>query len=117
MGSKDPETVVLSPECLDGCPLGKIPDPYCLVFSARNDELVLGMEQSSRDVVEVASARVNLPCLRVAHAPELNLPVVSRRHDERERGVELCPVYTAVVPFEDVFDRRERVEGLEPAWS
>ena len=40
--------------------------------------------------------RSSTPSLTV-HAPQLDLAVVGARHDERQRGVERCPVDAAVV--------------------
>eukprot|EP00965_Chrysotila_dentata_P068733 2271115-Pleurochrysis_carterae.AAC.2 len=50
--------------------------------------------------------RVDLPRLGLVHPPELDLPVVSARDDERQRGVERGPVHAAVVALEHVLDRR-----------
>jgi hypothetical protein len=52
----------------------------------------------------VATAGVDLPRLRLAHPPKLDLPVVTARNDEGEGRVESRPVHSTVVTFEDVLD-------------
>lgn len=113
MRSEYPEPIVLSPEGLHRGALCEVPDTHCLILTARNDELMLGVEECSGHVVEVTSARVDLPCLRLTHAPNLDLPVVRRRDDERKRGVERSPVDTAVMAFKHVLDSGEVVEGIK----
>lgn len=54
----------------------------------------------------MTSAGVHLPRLGLAHPPQLDLPIVTARHDERQSRVEGRPVDSAVVPFEDVLDDR-----------
>lgn len=104
MSSQDPEPVILPPECLHCRPLRHVPHPDRLVLRVGDNELVLGVEQRNRDVVEVSPARVNLPCLRLAHPPQLDLTIITARDDEGEGGVKGCPVHTAVVSLKDVFD-------------
>ena len=108
---------MLSPEGLHGGTLGKIPYADSLVLAARHDELMLRMEHRRQDVVEVTAAGVYLPGFGLAHAPDLDLPVVGGRNDERERRVELSEVDTTVVTLENIFDSRERVVGVERAGS
>ena len=104
---------MLSPESLNGRPLGKIPDSNSLVLTAGNDEFVFGVEQCSGNVVEVSSARVNFPSLGLAHSPDFDLPVVCSRNDERERGVERRVVDSTVVAFQYIFHCREIVESVK----
>lgn len=115
MRSKNPEPVVFPAEGLYGRALRQIPYPHSLVFTARDDELVLRVEHRSGDVVEVPSTRVDFPSLRLAHSPDLDLPVIRSRHDQRQRGVERGEIDTAVVSFQNIFDRREIVESVERA--
>ena len=115
MRRKDPETVMLSPERLHGRPLREVPDAHRLVLTARDDELVFGMEERGGDIVEVTSASIHLPSLRLAHSPDLDLTVVRRGDDERKRGMEGGPVDTAIMAFEDILDGREVVEGIKRA--
>ena len=117
MRREHPETIVFSPERLDGGALREVPDADGLVLTAGHDELVLRVEEGSRDVVEVTSACVDLPGLRLAHPPNLDLTVVRSGNDEGQRRVEGCPIYTAVVTLKHVLDRREVIEGVEGTWS
>lgn len=115
MCRQHPEAVLFSPERLHGGALGEVPDANGLVFTAGHNELVLGVEERGGDVVEVTSARIYLPRLRLAHAPDLDLPVVCSGDDERKGRVERGPVDAAVVPLEHVLDGREVVEGVKGA--
>lgn len=92
-----PEAIVLAPEGLHSRALREVPDAHGFVLTARHDQLVFGVEQSGGDIVEVTSARVNLPCLRLTHSPDLDLPVIRGGDDERKRGMEGRPVNAAVV--------------------
>ena len=74
---------MLSPEGLNSRALGKIPDPDSFIFTAGDDKLMFGVEQSGRNVVEVSSARIDFPSLGLAHPPDFDLPVVGSRNDER----------------------------------
>ena len=65
----------------------------------------------------MTSASINLPRLRLAHPPNLDLPVIRGGDDERESWVEGSPVDAAVVAFEHIFDCREVVERIERAGS
>ena len=91
----------------------QVPNSNSFVLSAGYDELMLGMEKRRRHVVEMSPARVNLPCLRLAHAPDLDLPVVRSRYNERQRRVERSPVDATVMTLEHVLHGREVVEGVE----
>ena len=97
MGGEHPEAVVLSPERLHRRALRQIPNANRLVLTARHDQLVLGVEKRGGDVVEVIYAGVDLPSLRLVHPPDLDLPVISGRHDERESRVESREIDAAVV--------------------
>lgn len=83
MGCKHPETILIPTEGLNRTSLGQIPDANCLVFTTADDELVLGMELSGIDIVEMTTTRVNLPCPRVRHAPDFDNTVIARGYDER----------------------------------
>lgn len=115
MSGEYPETIMLSPECLHGRPLGQIPYTDGFVFTTRDDQFVLGVEEGGRDVVEVSSTRIDFPSFRLTHPPDLDLAVIGRRDYQGERGVECRKVDTTVMPFKDVFDCREIVESIESA--
>lgn len=104
MSGQDPKPVILASEGLDGGSFAHVPDANGLVLGVGDDELVLGVEEGTGDVVEVAAAGVDLPSFGVAHAPELDLAVVAGGDDERECGVEGGPVDAAVVALENVLD-------------
>ena len=104
---------MFSPEGLDGRALGKIPDPDSFIFAARDDKLVFWVEQGGRNVVEVASTRINFPSLGLAHPPDFDLPVVSSRNDKRQRVVEHRVVDSTVVTFQHVLHSREIVESIK----
>lgn len=115
MRGQDPEPVVFSPERLNRGPLREIPHAHGLVLSTRDDQLMLGMEERARNVVEMASARVDLPGLRLAHPPYFDDAVVGSGDDQRKRGVEHGIVDAPVVALQNVLDGREAVEGLKIA--
>lgn len=79
--SEYPKPVVFPPESLHSGPLRQIPHSHCLVLAARDDKFVFGVEEGHRDIVEVSSTRVNFPCLRLTHAPDLDLPIVGSGDD------------------------------------
>jgi hypothetical protein len=95
--------------------LSEVPDSNCFVFSARYDQFVLGVEDSAWDIVEVATACVDLPRLQVTHPPQFDLPVIRSRNDEGEGWVEDSIVDTTVMTFQDILDRWEVVECVECA--
>ncbi len=97
MRGKDPEAIMLAPEGLHSGALRQVPDAHGLVLAARHDQFVFGVEQSGGDIVEVPSARVDLPRLRLTHSPDLDLPVIRGRDDEGKRGMEGRPVNATVV--------------------
>jgi hypothetical protein len=88
MSNQAPEPIVLPPERLDRRPLPHVPNPDRLVLTDGEDELVSRMEERDADVVEVASAGVDLPSLRVGHTPKLDLAVIGARDEERKGRVE-----------------------------
>ena len=63
VGCHDPESVVVPPEGLEGCPLGHVPHPDRLVLRVGQDQLLPRVERHARHVVVVATARVHLPGL------------------------------------------------------
>ena len=111
-----PEPVMLSPERLHRRPLRQVPHANGLVLTTRHDKFVFRVEKRGRDVVEVPSTRIHLPCLRLAHTPQLDLPVIARRDDEWKCGVERRPVDATVMTLQDPFDGRERVKGVKCSW-
>jgi hypothetical protein len=74
---------------------------------------VLGVEDSARDIVEVATAGIDLPSLQVAHPPQFDLPIIRGRNDEGKGGVEDSIIDTTIVTLQDILDRREVVECIE----
>jgi hypothetical protein len=97
MSGQYPEPVVLSAKGLYGCPFGHVPNANRLVFSIRQNEFVAWVEQTCRDVVEVSTARIDLPSLGIRHPPELDLTVITTRNDEREGRMEGSPVDAAIM--------------------
>jgi hypothetical protein len=80
----DPEPIMFPPEGLDGGSLRQIPHTNSSIVSARQDQFVFGMEESARDVVEMAATRVDPPSIGLAHPPNLDDSVVCSRHDKGE---------------------------------
>mmetsp|Transcript_5766 Transcript_5766/g.11358 ORF Transcript_5766/g.11358 Transcript_5766/m.11358 type:complete len:267 (+) Transcript_5766:230-1030(+) len=103
--AEDPEAVVLAAEGLHTLPLGHVPHADRLVLRVGDDELLLRVEERARDVVDVAAEGVNLPRLGLVHPPQLHLPVVRARDDQRQRVVESRPVDAAVMPLKHILDR------------
>ena len=116
MGCEHPEPIMLSPERLHRRPLRQVPHANSLVLTTRHDKFVFRVEKRGRDVVEVPSTRIHLPCLRLAHPPNLDLPVVRGGDDEGKRRVERRPVDAAVVTLKHILDGREVIERVESAW-
>eukprot|EP00162_Nutomonas_longa_P014261 comp21894_c0_seq1/m.49668 comp21894_c0_seq1/g.49668 ORF comp21894_c0_seq1/g.49668 comp21894_c0_seq1/m.49668 type:complete len:1021 (+) comp21894_c0_seq1:778-3840(+) len=101
---QDPEAIGVSAEGLGGHAAGNVPDADRLVLGVGENELLLGVEDGARDIVDMAAQTVDFPCLGLVHAPELDLAVVGSRDDQREGVVERCPVDAAVVALEHVLD-------------
>ena len=59
----DPVAVVLASECVEAGALGHVPDADRLVLGVAQNELLLRVEDGARDVVVVAAASVDFPCL------------------------------------------------------
>eukprot|EP00962_Isochrysis_galbana_P057468 scaffold29832_cov112-Isochrysis_galbana.AAC.7 len=102
---QDPETVVLAAKRLHPLPLRHVPHTDGLVLRVGDDELLLWVEERARHIVDVSAQRVNLPSLGLVHAPQLDLPVVGARDNQRERRVERRPVDSPVVALQDILDR------------
>lgn len=96
MSGEDSKAVMFPLESLYHRALCQIPHSDGLVLSATDDQLVFRMEHSARDV-EMSPARIHLPRLGLAHPPELDLPVICGRNDERECRVEHGVVDVTVV--------------------
>ena len=82
VGSNDPESVLVAFEGLHRCAFVQVPHTNCLVLADRENEVLVRVEQTGRSVLEMATASINLPSLGVAHAPELDESIVTRRHDQ-----------------------------------
>ncbi len=55
MRSENPESVMFPPKSLDSSSLRQIPNSNCLIFTARDDQLVLWVKESTGDVVEMTN--------------------------------------------------------------
>ncbi|KAI6755905.1 hypothetical protein HG531_005011 [Fusarium graminearum] len=69
MGCNNPEAVVLSLERLDSGSLVQVPDANSLVLSSGQNEVLVGVEKTSRRILKVSSACVDFPGLGLAHTP------------------------------------------------
>ena len=61
VSGNDPEPVAFTLESIDCCPLIQIPDPDGLVFTNGENEVLVGVEEAPANVLEVATASINLP--------------------------------------------------------
>jgi hypothetical protein len=61
VSSNNPEPVALTLERIDCCPLIQVPDPDGLVFANRENEVLVGVEEAPTDVLEMATASIDLP--------------------------------------------------------
>lgn len=104
MASEDPETLVLTAEGVEGSSLRQVPHAETFVLRVGDDQVLLGMKDDAADVVVVPSAAVNLPRLRLVHAPELDEAVISAGDDQWHRRVKGGPVDASIMALEDVFD-------------
>ncbi len=120
----NPKPVIFPLEAVDSRALIQIPDTNGLVLARRNDQILVGVKQTSARVLEVASAGINLPLntelvyfppmtplffrgtygLGFTHAPQLDEAVVARGDDQRHRRMESNPVDTPVMALEDKLD-------------
>lgn len=91
MRGEDPKAIVLATESLDSCALAHIPYSDGFILGIANDELVSGVEEGTRDIVEMTPACIHFPRLGVAHSPEFDLTIVASRHDQRQRRMERGP--------------------------
>mmetsp|Transcript_11249 Transcript_11249/g.32344 ORF Transcript_11249/g.32344 Transcript_11249/m.32344 type:complete len:424 (-) Transcript_11249:228-1499(-) len=101
---QDPEPVPLPAEGLHANALGDVPDSDAAILAVGDDQVVLGVEETARDVVGVPTQRVDLPRLRLGHAPQLDLTVIGGRRQQRQGRVEAGPVDSAIVALQDVLD-------------
>lgn len=62
------------------------------------------MEEGTGDIVEVASACIDLPGFSFAHAPQLNLAIITGRDNKGEGRVECRPIDASVVTLKNVLD-------------
>lgn len=67
MGSHNPETVVFTTESVEARPLREVPNADTLVFRVGKDQLLFRMEQDARNIVVMATARINFPRLMKIH--------------------------------------------------
>lgn len=67
VGSNDPKPVVLALESVHRRPLVQVPNPDCLILSRGQNEILVRVEQAAASVLEVASARINLPLCSVSN--------------------------------------------------
>ena len=74
---------------------------------------MFGVEQSRLDVIEMASARINLPCLRLAHSPYLDLTVVRSGNNEWKSRVKSGKIDSAIMTFEYILNSGEIVERVK----
>ena len=79
VSSNDPEPIVFSLEALHACSLVQVPHADGFVFSNRQNKVLVGVEKTSGGVLEVASTCIDLPCLCLAHPPDLDLSVIRCR--------------------------------------
>uniref|UniRef100_A0A0A9E8F8 Uncharacterized protein n=1 Tax=Arundo donax TaxID=35708 RepID=A0A0A9E8F8_ARUDO len=82
VSSKNPEAVMLPPECLDTSSLCGIPDADALVFGVGHNDVLLCVEHYTRHIIHVASQGINLPRFRVVHSPQFHLTVISPRNNK-----------------------------------
>ena len=66
---------------------------------------MLGVEDSTGDIVKVTTAGVNLPRLQLAHPPQFDLPVIRSRNDEGKGWVEDSIIDPTIVTLQDILDR------------
>ena len=65
VGRDDPEPVLIALERLDGGPLVEVPYSNGFVFADGENQVLVGMEQTGRSVLEMAAAGIDFPCFRV----------------------------------------------------
>ena len=66
---------------------------------------MFGVEDSTGDVVEVATTGVDLPRLHFTHPPQFDLPVIRSRYNEGKCGVEDSIIDPPVMALKDILDR------------
>ena len=104
MGGKDPESVALTTEGLYTDTLGHVPNADAAILGVGNDKVMLGVEQTARNIVGVTTEGVDLPRLGLGHSPKLDLTIVGGTGQKGQGGVEGGPVHSTVVALEDVLD-------------
>ena len=104
MGRENPEPVVLAAESLDRNALAHVPYPNGFVFGDRQNQFGMWMKEGCRYIVVMSAARIDFPGLCVRHAPQLDLTVVTGRHNKRKSGVKGSPVHTTVVSLQHILD-------------
>lgn len=65
VGGYDPESVQVAFERLYRSALIEVPNTDGLIFTDREDEVLVGMEYTCRSVLEMSAACVDFPCLGI----------------------------------------------------
>jgi hypothetical protein len=65
VSSNDPESIHIPLERLDRSSFVQIPGTNCLVFADGKDKVLVGVEKTGGRILEVSSAGVDFPCLRI----------------------------------------------------
>ena len=71
VGSNDPESVHIPLEGLDRSSLVQVPSTNCLVLADREDEVLVGVEETGGGVLEMAAAGIDFPCFCIYRQVEL----------------------------------------------
>ena len=82
-----------------------------------SSQVVTQVKVRIRNIVEMFTTSIDLPCFCVAHSPEFDLTVISDRVDEWDSGLGRRPVHIVVVPLQDILYGGERIERLKTVES
>ena len=97
MGGDNPEPVVLTADGLHARALLHVPHANGLILAVANDELLSRMENNTRNIVEMTTARVHFPGLGIVHTPQLDLAIISSRDKKGHTGVESNPIDSPIM--------------------
>ena len=101
---KDPEAITLPSKSLDTNSLTHIPNPNAPILTITNDKVLLGMEQTTRNIIRMSSERIHLPRLGIAHPPEFDLTIIRSGCNKGKSRVKCRPINSTIMTFENILD-------------
>mmetsp|Transcript_20774 Transcript_20774/g.51886 ORF Transcript_20774/g.51886 Transcript_20774/m.51886 type:complete len:237 (-) Transcript_20774:756-1466(-) len=84
VSGKDPKAVVLAAEGLHALAFRHVPHANGFILRIGDNQLLLGVKQCARHIVDVPAKSVYFPSFCLIHSPKLHLTIVRARDDQRQ---------------------------------